>query len=153
MRRSRPEVAEGRQGSRPAAQDRLRKMRSDLLFHRFSLTRLSDNIDQSRFASLDNRDGTLDPALMPAGHALYVHRLFVIGAVVVHDAQKRNAMMRRGPQHGRDKQKIAVVLNIDAEPAVFAVCQSGAHRGRRAVADPAARAADELIVLIKVPKL
>src|SRR6266700_3736199 len=41
--------------------------------------------------------GAVDSALVPVGHALHVHELFVIGAVIVHDAQQRNAMMRRRP--------------------------------------------------------
>ena len=33
----------------------------------------------------------------------------MIGAVVMHDAQQRDAMMRRCPQDGRGKQKIAII--------------------------------------------
>ena len=38
-------------------------------------------------------------ALMPVRHAHDVHRFLVIRAVVVHDAQQRDVVMRRGPEH------------------------------------------------------
>src|SRR6478672_7944845 len=39
----------------------------------------------------------LDTASMTSGHRLQVHVFLVIGAVVMHDVEHRNAMMRRGP--------------------------------------------------------
>ena len=43
----------------------------------------------------------IDAALVPVGHPLQVHDFLMIGAVVVHDVQQRNAVMRGGPQDAR----------------------------------------------------
>ena len=60
------------------------------------------------------------PRLRAVGHALHVHDLLVIGAVVVHDAQQRNLVMRRGPQHAGRVHQVAVGLDADREAAVLA---------------------------------
>ena len=39
-----------------------------------------------------------DAALVPVGHALNVHDLLMIGAVVVHDEEQRDLVVRRRPQ-------------------------------------------------------
>src|SRR5437016_861665 len=90
--------------------------------------------------------------LMSVCHPLYVHRLLVIRAVVVHDAQERNVMVGGRPQNARGVHQVAVVLNRYGEPAVPAVGQRTAYRSRRAVADTVpAPPADEAVVLVEVP--
>jgi hypothetical protein len=43
--------------------------------------------------------GLRNAALVASGHALHVHHFLMIGAVVVHYAQQRNAVMRCGPKN------------------------------------------------------
>src|SRR5579872_5387595 len=43
--------------------------------------------------------GILDAALVPVGHALNMHDLLMVGAVIAHDREKRNAMVCGGPEH------------------------------------------------------
>ena len=80
----------------------------------------------------------IDAAIVAVRHALHVHHFLVVGAVVVHDAQQRNAVMRRGPQHAGRVHQVAVVLDVDRQPAVLLVGERRAHRRRRAVADAGA---------------
>ena len=92
-------------------------------------------------------------AIVLVRHALHLHHFLMIGAVVVHDAQQRNAVMRGGPQDSRRIHQVAVALDVDREPAMLAIGQRRAHRGRRAVADAVpALPADVVIVLVEIPQ-
>ena len=102
----------------------------------------------SDFALVD-----VDAAIVLVGHALQLHDLLMIRAVVVHHGEQRDAMMRGGPQDSVSHHQIAVGLNGNAEPAMFLVGDGGSQRGRRKITDAfAARAADELIMLGEIPK-
>ena len=46
-----------------------------------------------------------DSAIVAIGHALQVHDLLVIGAVVVHHGEQRNPVMRRRPPDAGRIQK------------------------------------------------
>src|SRR5260370_35660884 len=97
--------------------------------------------------------GPVDSAIVPVGHPLHVHQLFVIRPIIVHDAQQRNAMMRRRPQHRRHKHKIAVILNTHREAALLPVRQRRAQPGRRVVSNAAAALpADVLVLLVETPE-
>ena len=77
----------------------------------------------------------------------------MIGAVVLHDDQKRNLVFRRRPQRARRHHQIAVGLNRHADAPVLPVGERRAHRRRRVVADAlGAGAADVLVVLGEVPQ-
>ncbi len=81
------------------------------------------------------------PRLVRGGHVLDVHALLMIGAIVVHDAEQRDLVMRGGPQDAGRVVQIAVALDVDGQAAVFAVGQRRADRGRSAVADAVSRPA------------
>jgi hypothetical protein len=71
----------------------------------------------------------LDAPLAPIGHALKMHDLLMVGAVVPHDGQHRNLVMRRRPERAWGIHRVAVVLKIDAQPPVrFAMRERGAYR-------------------------
>ncbi len=55
----------------------------------------------------------VDAAVVPRRHALHVHDLLVIGAVVVHDREHRDLMVRGRPERSRNKHQIPVVLLVD----------------------------------------
>src|SRR5262245_38415952 len=74
-------------------------------------------------------------AITPRGHALQMHDLLMISAVVVHDRGHRNAMMGQGPQRARRVHAVAVRLNVDREPAHLLVAERSADRRRQIVAD------------------
>ena len=81
-------------------------------------------------------------------HDLHVHQLLMIGAVIVHDVQQRNLVMRRGPQDAGSVVQIAVALDVHAQASVLLVRQRCADGGRRAVADAVcAVRADEVVML------
>src|SRR5207247_10386160 len=96
----------------------------------------------------------LDAALAPVRHALKMHDLLMVGAVVPHDGEHRNLMMRRRPERARRIHGVAVVLDIDAEPLVrFTMRERGAHRRGQTVTDAGATgSADELMMLVKGPQ-
>ena len=95
----------------------------------------------------------IDAAIVPVRHALHVHDFLMIGTIVEHDRQQRDAMVRRGPQDSRGKQQIPVALDVHRQPAVFAVGESRANGGRGVVAHAAAtRPADELVMLVERPE-
>ena len=66
----------------------------------------------------------IDAAVVAVAHALHVHHFLVIGAVVVHHAQQRNAVMRGGPQHAGRVHQVAVGLDRDREAAVLALASA-----------------------------
>jgi len=68
-------------------------------------------------------------------HNLHLHHLLMIGAIVVHDGEQRNAVMRGGPENSRRVHQIAVALDVHRQAAVLAVRESRANRGWRAIAD------------------
>src|SRR5712692_3981703 len=97
--------------------------------------------------------GAGDAAIVAVAHALQVHDLLVVRAVVVHDTQHRDAVMGGGPQNARRVHQIAVVLDTDGKSPMFAVGERGPHgRGRTVPDSGASGAADELIVLVYVPQ-
>ena len=65
----------------------------------------------------------LDVAIVFRCEHLHVHALLMIGAVVVHDVQHRDLVMRGGPQDSGRVVQIAVALNVDGQAAVFLVRQ------------------------------
>ena len=71
--------------------------------------------------------GIGDAPLMAVGHPLDMHDLLMIGTVVVHDAEQRNAMMCGGPQRARSVHEITVILYADAKPAILPVRKRGAE--------------------------
>ena len=93
-----------------------------------------------------------DAAAVPVGHDLDLHNLLMVRAVVVHDAQERDFVMRRRPQDSWGVHQIAIVLNIDGQAAILPVCERSAYRGWRAVSDSVAtRRANVLIMLVEGP--
>ncbi len=102
-----------------------------------------------RGADFDARD----TALMAVRHAHHVHRLLVIRAVVVHHAQQRDVVMRRGPEHARGVHQIAVVLDVDAQPPVSHGWPARRRRppARHTLAVPTG-CADKSIVRVGVPE-
>src|SRR5215831_4606424 len=54
--------------------------------------------------------GSVNSTAVPIGHNLHLHDLLMVCTVVVHDAQKGNAVMRRGPQDSRRIHQVAVTL-------------------------------------------
>ena len=94
-----------------------------------------------------------DAAFGARGHVLHVHQLLMIGAVVVHDGQQRNLVMRGGPKDAGSVVEIAVALDVDADAPVFAIGQRRANRGGRLIADAIGSvAADVLVVLGEIPQ-
>jgi hypothetical protein len=45
----------------------------------------------------------------------------MVTAIVVHDREERNAMVRGRPKNAGPVHKVAVILDIDAEAAVLAI--------------------------------
>ena len=87
------------------------------------------------------------------GHPLHEHYLRMVAAVVMHDGQQRNLVMRCRPQHAGRVVHIAIGLNVDGQPSIFPVCKRSTHGSRRVVADAAATlASDVVVVLIHVPQ-
>src|ERR1700746_1874261 len=62
------------------------------------------------------------------------HALLVIGAVVVHHIEHRQAAVRAGPQHARAIHEIAIALDRHRQPPVLLVGERGARRRWRAIA-------------------
>src|SRR5262249_1477727 len=88
-----------------------------------------------------------------AGHDLNLHQLLMVGAIVVHDDQQRNAMMRGGPENPWSKHQVAIILNANGEAAVLAICKCSANRGRCAISHAiAALGTDIVVMLVEVPE-
>ena len=51
------------------------------------------------------------PRLRSSACALEPHHFLVIGAIVLHDDQQRNLVMRRGPQRAGRHHQVAVGLD------------------------------------------
>jgi hypothetical protein len=79
----------------------------------------------------------LDAALMPIGHPLNVHHFLMVGSVVMHHRQQRDAVVRRRPKDPVGIHQVPVRLRVNVEPAVLPVGQCGTHRGRGRKADAA----------------
>ena len=95
----------------------------------------------------------LDAAAEPRRHRGEVHVFLMVGAIVVHDVEQRDAMVRGGPQRARHEHEVAIAAERDGEPAVALVGERRADRGRRVVADTgAARYAVPAIRLVEVPQ-
>ena len=69
----------------------------------------------------------VDAALPAVGNRLQLHDLRVIAAVVVHDVEKRNALVRGGPENAGAEHQIAVADEADAEAAVLLIGERGAE--------------------------
>src|SRR5215470_2429407 len=77
-----------------------------------------------------------------------MHHFLMISAVVVHDHQKRDFMMCRGPEHSGGVHQIAVALDGHGNDPFVAISESRAHRRWRAVSDArATRTAEEVVIL------
>jgi hypothetical protein len=63
----------------------------------------------------------LEAAVTAVGHELHGHDLLVIRAIVVHQIENRNLMMRGRPQHAVGHHEIAIGLNANAQPPVLLV--------------------------------
>ena len=97
--------------------------------------------------------GAVDAALAPVGHALDAHDLLMIGAVVVHHVEDRQAADGGRPQDARRIHQIAVGIDRDGDAAMLLVGDRGARRRRRAIADAgAAGDAGVVIMLAHVPQ-
>src|SRR5450755_2089202 len=97
--------------------------------------------------------GTVDATIVTIGHTLHVHQLLMISAIVVHDTEQRNLVMRRCPQNSRSIHQIAIALNSDCQAPVLLVGQRRAERCRSAIADAVTScSSDRLVVLVKRPQ-
>src|SRR5882762_2089681 len=63
--------------------------------------------------------GTRNSAVMPVRHALNMHELLVVTAIVVHDAEQRNLVVRGGPQNPGGVHQVSIALDGNGEAAVF----------------------------------
>jgi len=45
--------------------------------------------------------GSVNTTIVPVSHVLHLHDFLIVGAVVVHDVQDRDAVVRRRPQDTR----------------------------------------------------
>src|SRR5579871_3743237 len=77
----------------------------------------------------DGRSGAAvgNVAAMAVSHDLHLHHFLVVGAIVVHDVQHGNLVMRGGPQNSGREHQIAVALDVDGQAAIFAVGQRRAR--------------------------
>ena len=92
-------------------------------------------------------------AAMPRRHGDEVHVFLVIGAVVLHDIEDRNLVMRGGPQRAGIEHEVAVAAERHREAAVLLVGKRRAERRRQIVADAgAAGAAVPLVRLVEIPQ-
>ena len=66
-----------------------------------------------------------------ARHRLQIHDLLMIGAVVVHDVEHRNLVMRRRPQRAGHEHEVAVAVEGDREAAMPLVGERRTERGRQ----------------------
>src|SRR5882757_1746054 len=97
--------------------------------------------------------GTRNSAVMPVRHALDVHEFLMVAAIVVHDAEKRDLVVRRGPQNPGGVHQVPIALDGNSEAAVFFVGEGRAQRGRGSVADAvAAGTSDGLMVFVEIPE-
>jgi len=95
----------------------------------------------------------INPALVPVGHTLEVHELLMIRAIVVHDAQERDLVMRGGPQDSRGVHDIAIILEVDSQASVLSIGKRRTGGGRSAVADACSSgSANILVVLVERPQ-
>src|SRR5947207_1922491 len=86
-------------------------------------------------------------------HSLQVHQFLVIRAIVPHDEEQWNRMMRRSPESAWRVHHVAVVLHFDDETAVFAMRKGGTDRRRRTMTQPAATGSiNRSIMRIDVPE-
>ena len=73
--------------------------------------------------------------------------------VVMHDRQQRQVMIRSGPQAPGAHHQVAVLLDVDRDPAVLFIRDGGSNRSRRAIADAVSTGTtDELVMPVKIPQ-
>ena len=75
---------------------------------------------------------TRDAALVPIRHPLDVHDLLMVRAVVVHQGEQRDLVMRGRPPDTRRVEEVAVALNVHRDSALLLVGERTAHGGWRA---------------------
>ncbi len=63
----------------------------------------------------------IDPALAPVGDHLHLHHFHVIGAVVMHDVEQRDALVRGGPKDARPEHEVTVTDDAHTEAAILLV--------------------------------
>ena len=77
----------------------------------------------------------------------------MVGAVVLHDVEDRDLVVRRRPHRARAEHEVAVAAERDGEAAVLLVGERRADRGRQVIADAgAAGDAVPLVRLLEVPQ-
>src|SRR5580700_4343535 len=62
-------------------------------------------------------------AVGAVAHQLDLHQFLMIAAVVVHDGEKRDLVVARGPEDAGGVVEVAVALDIDTEAPVFLIGQ------------------------------
>jgi hypothetical protein len=68
----------------------------------------------------------LDVAAVARGHGQETNKFLVIGTIVVHYLENRDAMVGGCPQRARHEHKIAVALDSDGEPPMVLIGKCGA---------------------------
>src|SRR5215469_3816601 len=90
---------------------------------------------------------------MAVRHDLHLHDFLMIGTVIVHHCEKRNPVVRSGPENPGGIHKIAVALDVDGEASILTIGQRSTHSGGGAVADTGTTvAADILVIFVKGPE-
>ena len=92
------------------------------------------------------RLGAVYAAIMPVRGNLDFHHFLVICAIIVHDGQQRNAMMRRRPKYTGSVHQVAVRLDVDGEASTRLIGQRGPNCGWRAISHPCATGASDVPV-------
>ncbi len=95
----------------------------------------------------------LDAAAAAVGHRLQVHELLMIGAVVVHDVEHRDAVVRRRPQRAGTNMKSPSPPKASVRRPWRLLASAAPSEAGSVVADAgAARAAVPLVGLVEVPQ-
>src|ERR1700746_154174 len=106
----------------------------------------------SRIVQCSADVGFSDAAIMAQRHPLNMHDFLVVSAVIMHDTEERNRMVRGGPEHTGCVHQIAVILNRNAQATILFVRQCCSHSSGSTVAHAcSAGTAQELIRLLEIP--
>src|SRR5207247_1782500 len=93
------------------------------------------------------------PAVMQRRHALQMHELLMVRAVVVHDVKNRNPVMRGGPQNTRRVEQVSVRLERHREESLLTIGKRDTQCAANAIAHAlAASAAEHLAVMDRWPQ-
>ncbi len=80
-----------------------------------------------------------------------MHDFLMVAAIIVHDRQQRDFMMRGGPQRARRVHHVAVALERHGEAAKRLAAMRGANGSWQAIAEAGtAGGAEEAIMLVHV---